>query len=122
MTLPHRTPPSEPPSDVCASIEPLPRKPRTRAECVGGPRPCPWLSCRQHLYAEVNNKGRLRVINDEPESWGETCALDVADYGPCTHEEVGELLGLSRNSVMEVESTALRKLAVVLRNRGIGHE
>src|SRR5690606_3867534 len=27
-------------------------KPRTRAECVDGPRPCPFVSCRHHLYVD----------------------------------------------------------------------
>ena len=30
----------------------LPR-PRTRADCLDGPRPCPWASCRHHLLFEV---------------------------------------------------------------------
>jgi len=29
-------------------------KPRTRAECVDGPRPCPYVSCQHHLYLDVS--------------------------------------------------------------------
>src|SRR5262245_43072037 len=27
-------------------------KPRTRADCVGGERPCPFVSCKHHLYLD----------------------------------------------------------------------
>ena len=27
-------------------------RPKTRAECVGGPRPCPFVSCKCHLYLD----------------------------------------------------------------------
>ena len=26
-----------------------PDRPRTRADCLKGPRPCPWIMCRHHL-------------------------------------------------------------------------
>lgn len=29
------------------------QRPRTRAECIDGPRPCPWASCRHHLLLEI---------------------------------------------------------------------
>src|SRR3569833_345337 len=29
-------------------------RPRTRAECQHEPRPCPWVSCKQHLYLDDN--------------------------------------------------------------------
>lgn len=28
-------------------------RPRTRAQCQDGPRPCPWVACRHHLLLEV---------------------------------------------------------------------
>lgn len=28
-------------------------RPRTRADCLDGPRPCPWVACRHHLLFEV---------------------------------------------------------------------
>ena len=32
-------------------------KPQTRAECVDGPRPCPYVSCKHHLYLDVRRRG-----------------------------------------------------------------
>src|SRR5262249_33319259 len=29
-------------------------RPRTRAECKTGPRPCLFVSCKHHLYLDVN--------------------------------------------------------------------
>jgi hypothetical protein len=30
-----------------------------RADCIGKPRPCPWVSCRYHLGLEVTEQGAL---------------------------------------------------------------
>ena len=37
-----------------------PPMPRTRAECVDGPRPCPHVRCRYHLALEVGGDGAIR--------------------------------------------------------------
>src|SRR5215831_5555094 len=29
-------------------------RPKTRAECVNGPRPCQFVSCKHNLYLDVN--------------------------------------------------------------------
>ena len=29
-------------------------KPRLRSECADGPRPCPFVSCKYHLYIDVS--------------------------------------------------------------------
>lgn len=53
-------------------------RPKTRGECVDGPRPCPWYGCRHHLgNDEHNGSVRVREIEDGEES----CSLDVADRG-----------------------------------------
>lgn len=30
-----------------------PIRPRTRGECAGSPRPCPWAGCRYHLLLDL---------------------------------------------------------------------
>jgi DNA-directed RNA polymerase sigma subunit (sigma70/sigma32) len=48
-----------------------------------------------------------------------SCALDVADDGAHSLEEVGEILGASPETIREIESEALRKLRRALaRDRG----
>jgi hypothetical protein len=89
-----------------------PDRPRTRGDCVGGERPCPYVSCRHHLLLDVNeNTGGIRANNGlELEELSETCALDVADRGGATLEEVSQLMKVSRERVRQIEANGLRKL------------
>lgn len=36
-------------------------RPRTRAECLGRPRPCPWVGCRYHLGLSVMEGGTIET-------------------------------------------------------------
>lgn len=45
-------------------IDEEPRRPRTRGECLGGYRPCPWVSCRHHLGVDVTEVGSLVLVVD----------------------------------------------------------
>src|SRR5688572_23421296 len=38
-------------------------KPRTRAECADGPRPCPFISCKHHLYVDVSPRTGAIKLN-----------------------------------------------------------
>ncbi|MBA2662781.1 MAG: DNA-binding protein [Bradymonadaceae bacterium] len=88
-------------------------RPRDRSECRSGERPCPFVSCKYHLYLDVNpHTGSIKLNFPDLEVWelAETCALDVADRGGITLEEVGELLNLTRERIRQVEATGLEKL------------
>lgn len=88
-------------------------KPKTRAECVDGPRPCPYVSCRYHLYIDVSPRtGAIKLNFPDLEVWemGESCALDVADRGGTTLEDVGAIMNLTRERIRQVEVKALAKL------------
>lgn len=84
-------------------------RPATRADCESSPRPCPWVSCRHHLHLDVDPRGNLKLAPEgQP---GDSCALDVAEQGGATLEEVGELLGgLTRERVRQIEQAALAKV------------
>lgn len=86
-------------------------RPATRGECFVEERPCPWVSCKHHLYLDVTEAGGLKVNFPTLEVWEleETCALDVADGGGETLERVGELVNLTRERVRQVEVRALMK-------------
>jgi len=88
-------------------------RPETRAECTGEARPCPWVACKHHLYLDVNpDTGSIKINFPDLEPWemGETCALDVADRGGITLEEVGEIMNLTRERIRQVEVRGLLKL------------
>jgi hypothetical protein len=87
-----------------------PPRPRTRGDCVDGPRPCPWVSCRHHpFFGEVRTKPRPAWPGLEPDELPETCTLDVADRGESTLAAIGDLLNLTRERVRQIELEALAK-------------
>ena len=88
-------------------------KPRNRAECAEGPRPCPFVSCKHHLFIDVSPRtGAIKLNFPDLEVWdlGESCALDVADRGGTTLEDVGAIMNLTRERIRQVEVKALAKL------------
>jgi Sigma-70, region 4 len=88
-------------------------KPKLRAECAEGPRPCPYVSCKHHLFIDVSPRtGAIKLNFPDLEVWelGESCALDVADRGGTTLEDVGAIMNLTRERIRQVEVKALAKL------------
>ena len=87
--------------------------PTSRGECKEGQRPCPWVSCKYHLYLDVNpDTGSIKLNFPDLEVWEmqETCSLDVADKAGITLEEVGVIMNLTRERVRQVEVRGLLKL------------
>jgi len=83
-------------------------RPRTRGDCVDGPRPCPWASCRHSLLVDINPvTGSVKLM---PESLTDSCSLDIADRGGVTLEEVGQLTNVTRERIRQIEVRALRLL------------
>lgn len=85
------------------------RRPQTRAECVDGPRPCPYVSCKYHLYLDVQPRTgaiKLNFPDIEVEEMKESCALDVADRGGVQLQELGALTNLTRERVRQLEVKA----------------
>ncbi len=88
-------------------------KPTSRSECKDMERPCPFVSCKYHLYIDVHPvRGSIKLNFPDLEIWEmtETCALDVADRGGITLEEVGEIMNLTRERVRQVETAGLARL------------
>ena len=88
-------------------------RPDHRSICVSGPRPCPYVACKHHLYLDVNPEtGSIKLNFPDLDVWEleDTCALDVADRGGITLEEVGEILNLTRERIRQVEVRGLEKL------------
>ena len=88
-------------------------RPITREACAGGERPCPYVSCKHHLFLDVSARtGAIKLNFPDLEVWdmNETCALDVADRGGTTLEEVGAIMNLTRERIRQVEVKGLAKL------------
>jgi predicted CopG family antitoxin len=89
-------------------------RPRTRADCERGIRPCPFVGCRHHLYLDVKSNGALilnfpdRDFDEAPES----CALDVAERGELSQREVGEVMNVTKQAVQQLERVSLTKIAL----------
>lgn len=101
-------------SDIKALSEEFPEptehlRPRTRAECVNGIRPCPFVSCRHHLYLDVSRNGSIKFQFPDLEvcEMTESCALDVAEKGDVTLEKLGEIMNLTRERARQLESEAM---------------
>lgn len=110
-------------------------RPKTRADCKAGPRPCPWVACSYHLYSDVSaNSGSLKInfprlpVDVALKRMRDTCALDVAEAGGATLDEVGIMLNVSMERARQVVESAVEELAakvdsnllaVLLRKRGV---
>ncbi len=91
-------------------------RPVTRADCAGGIRPCPWVSCAHHLYIDVQQRTgaiKLNFPDIEVEDMHESCSLDIADREGETLEKVGEILNLTRERVRQLEVRGMAKIAAL---------
>jgi hypothetical protein len=84
--------------------------------CTGGQHPCPWVSCPSHLKLTLTEGGTLQdnhpgVDVDEME---ETCAEDVARKGGASATRVGQLLGIKRGRVGQIERKFKARLRPLL--------
>lgn len=89
------------------------RRPQHRHECREGMRPCPYVACKHHLYLDVNPvTGSIKINFPDIEVWEmtESCALDIAERGGLTLEEVGAIMNLTRERIRQVEVSGLEKL------------
>lgn len=88
-------------------------RPKTREDCLKQPRPCPWVSCQHHLATDVNEStGTLYVVEDWDDGRA-TCTLDVVDENAegMTLEVIGQILGVSRERVRQIEVMSLARAA-----------
>ncbi len=99
-------------------------RPATRGDCLPGgcneERPCPWVSCKHHLYLEPHEDSpSLKFPHATREPWelADTCALDVAERtkenlmmaedAEHTLDELGAALNLTRERVRQMVAAAV---------------
>ena len=91
-------------------------RPQTRAECTQGEfaeRPCPFVSCKYHLYLDVSERSGAIKLNHpglEVDELPESCALDVADRDGVTLDEIGAIMNVVRERIRQIEAKGLAKL------------
>ena len=92
-------------------------RPRTFEECdsvgLGDLFPCPFVSCKHHLYLDVNERTgsiKLNFPDREVDELPATCALRVAEEGGLTLDGVADVIGVVRERIRQIEAKALRKL------------
>lgn len=103
-------------------VEDAPPRPKTRADCVDGPRPCPWVGCRHNTFLEVDRYDggtlpSIRVAHPGRQPWqvppGESCTLDlVGGYvgDPIASQETGRILRITPDWVRKVERMAFERI------------
>lgn len=101
------------------------QRPKTRGECEGGQRPCPFVTCQYHLYLDVNYNQptasvRLNFPHLDVLDMKESCALDVADRGGITLEELGANLNISLEGARQAEKDTLDELRAKLGEGAMG--
>ena len=99
-------------------------RPRTRADCIDGPRPCPWIGCKWNNYFDYLDATGERVRRNFPhlEPWQiapeRSCALDIADRGPATLDEIGAAQNITRERARQLEGQAFVHLRAAVRRMG----
>jgi hypothetical protein len=90
-------------------------RPKTRGDCANVPRPCPYVACSKNLYLDVSETGSI-ILNFphlEPGQMppGRSCALDLAEKGAMTLEDIAVVTNLTRERIRQVELKALIRRA-----------
>lgn len=87
----------------------LEKRPRTRDECIGGFRPCPWVGCRHHGGIEITESGTIIYTDPTRPPWEAGCTLDRTEEMPdgMTLAEVAFALHESFGRTRELERRAL---------------
>ena len=87
-------------------------RPQCRADCVEGPRPCPWVSCSWHLYLDAlsNDRIRLNFPDKEVHEMDHCCTLDIADQGGMPAEHMGPFFNVCRERIRQTYDVALSKV------------
>ncbi len=84
-------------------------RPKTRGDCKGSERPCPFVSCRQHLALDISEDGSIKqnFPHLEIDEMIDTCALDVADRGGMILKDVAQRINVTRERLRQIEHRAL---------------
>lgn len=95
-------------------------RPRTFEDCesagLGDDTPCPFVSCKHHLYLDVNPRTgsiKFNFPGREVDELPATCALRVAQHGGRTLDAVAEVMALTRQRLSQLEARIFDRLRTV---------
>jgi len=94
----------------------------TRGACRKLPGPCPHAVCRFNLTAERRDNRGAKPAELHLPVVHEACALEAAEQGGMTLEEIATRLSLTRERVRQIELGALKKLWARLEGGEADHE
>lgn len=91
-------------------------RPRTYADCLPGgvnaARPCPWVSCRSHLYLVMSKKGSVKpaLPGKAVDALEMSCLNDVIakHKDDITMEDIGQAVGLTHQRVSQILKKVLK--------------
>lgn len=102
---------SQPENSNVATSRPI--APQARSDCRGGPRPCPFVSCKYHLFLVIDpRKATVSHRVDASDIWEIpfTCALDIAEMGGAEFLRVSKVLNLSVEYTLTLHNAAVSKI------------
>lgn len=82
--------------------------PLSREECATWVTPCRLTQCRFHLAHERAHGARLTGDREIPDD--EWCALNVAERGNHNLDQIGAMLGTTREAIRQIETNGIIKL------------
>jgi DNA-binding CsgD family transcriptional regulator len=85
----------------------------TDGACQDLDEPCQETQCRYHIHSDAR-ADQIASIPRQPV----TCSLKLADRGGMTLEEVGNVLGITRERVRQIEGKAVKRMDRLLRLSG----
>jgi Sigma-70, region 4 len=108
-------------------------RPHHRSDCEPGgvnhQRPCPWVSCRYHLFLDVAHNGSIKLnfsideanVGRTLREMPATCVLDVIDWEDegITLEKAGTYMNITRERMRQLEESAIAKLHQMKRVLGL---
>ena len=92
-------------------------RPQTYGDCQEE-GPCPWVSCRHHLYLEVNREnGAIKLNFPNVPVWEmeDTCSLAVAARGKHSCGTVGLFINVTEERVVQIRKRTLPKMRAAAR-------
>jgi hypothetical protein len=91
------------------------QRPIVRGDCSSIERPCVLVGCSHNLFLDVNEETGAIKFNHPDKEPGDidpewSCALDVADRGEQTRDDVGRSLNLVPERIRQIFRAALSKM------------